>query len=101
MSNVQPTEGGGNFVLAFDSDQSHANRRRLAIADVVEATGLWRLCWTLAWLDIRLRYRGSILGPLWLTLSTGLMVAAMAIEAGRCEVALITYGSVPKKRTQP
>ena len=31
----------------------------------------------LAWLDIRLRYRGSMLGPLWLTLSTGLMVGAM------------------------
>ncbi len=77
MSNVQPTEDGGNLVLAFDSDQSHAKRRRLAIADVAEAAGLWRLCWTLAWLDIRLRYRGSILGPLWLTLSTGLMVAAM------------------------
>ena len=64
-------------VLAFDSNQSRETRRRLAVADVVEAAGLWRLCWTLAWLDIRLRYRGSMLGPLWLTLSTGLMVGAM------------------------
>lgn len=40
---------------------------------------LWRLCWTLAWLDIRLRYRGSMLGPFWLTLSTALMVVAMGI----------------------
>lgn len=44
---------------------------------MAEAAGLWRLCWSLAWLDIRLRYRGSMLGPLWLTLSTGLMVGAM------------------------
>jgi ABC-type polysaccharide/polyol phosphate export permease len=31
----------------------------------------------LALQDIRLRYRGSMLGPLWLTLSTGVMVAAL------------------------
>ncbi|WP_408895183.1 ABC transporter permease [Rhodovastum atsumiense] len=47
--------------------------------DLAEAAGLWRLCWTLAWFDIRLRYRGSVLGPFWLTLSTGAMVGAMGI----------------------
>lgn len=31
----------------------------------------------LGWLDIRLRYRGSVLGPLWLSLSTAVMVAAL------------------------
>ncbi len=31
----------------------------------------------LAWLDIKLRYRGSMLGPFWLTLSTAVMVGAM------------------------
>ena len=39
--------------------------------------GLWRLALTLSWLDIRLRYRGSVLGPLWLTLSTAVMVGAL------------------------
>jgi lipopolysaccharide transport system permease protein len=33
----------------------------------------------LGWLDIRLRYRGSMLGPLWLTISTGVMVAALGV----------------------
>ena len=42
-----------------------------------EGTRLLRLAWTLGWLDIRLRYRGSMLGPLWLTLSTGIMVGAL------------------------
>ena len=42
-----------------------------------EGTRLLRLAWTLGWLDIRLRYRGSTLGPLWLTLSTGIMVGAL------------------------
>jgi lipopolysaccharide transport system permease protein len=47
--------------------------------DLVEALALWRLCWTLAWLDIKLRYRGSVLGPFWLTLSTAVMVGAMGV----------------------
>ena len=38
---------------------------------------MWRLAFTLGWLDIRLRYRGSVLGPFWLTLSTAVMVGAL------------------------
>lgn len=49
----------------------------LAWRDLRDAATLWRLCWTLGWLDIKLRYRGSLLGPLWLTLSTAIMVGAM------------------------
>ena len=49
----------------------------LAMRDLRDAASLWRLCWTLGWLDIKLRYRGSLLGPFWLTLSTAIMVAAM------------------------
>jgi lipopolysaccharide transport system permease protein len=52
-------------------------RSRLALRDVAEAMALWRLCWTLSWLDIKLRYRGSVLGPFWLTLSTAVMVGSM------------------------
>ena len=37
-------------------------------------TELW---WTLAWYDVVLRYRRSMLGPLWLTLSTGALLAGM------------------------
>ncbi len=40
---------------------------------------LWRLSWTLGWLDIKLRYRGSLLGPFWLTLSTGVMVGCLGV----------------------
>ena len=50
---------------------------RLAIEDVVEGASMWRLIWTLSFLDIKLRYRGSLLGPLWLTLSTGVMIGTM------------------------
>lgn len=52
-------------------------RQRLALRDLREACGLWRLVLALGWLDIRLRYRGSVLGPFWLTLSTAVMVGAL------------------------
>lgn len=58
---------------------SASARQRLAARDVLEGFGLWRLFATLGWLDIRLRYRGSVLGPFWLTLSTGVMVAALGV----------------------
>ncbi len=67
-------------------------RFRLAGRDLREALALWRLCWTLSWLDIKLRYRGSLLGPFWLTLSTGVMVAAMGvIYAGLFKMDLHQY----------
>jgi lipopolysaccharide transport system permease protein len=65
--------------LEFDADHSSAYRRSLAVRDIMTAMRLWRLCVTLAWLDIRLRYRGSVLGPFWLTLSTALMIGSMGV----------------------
>lgn len=35
------------------------------------------LWWTLAWYDIVLRYRRSLLGPLWLTISMGMLLVGM------------------------
>lgn len=65
--------------LALHSDLSPGARQRLAALDVREGFRLWRLFARLGWLDIRLRYRGSLLGPFWLTLSTGVMVAALGV----------------------
>lgn len=56
-----------------------AQRNSMALRDLREAASLWRLGWTLAQLDIVQRYRGSVLGPFWLTLSTGVMVGAMGV----------------------
>ena len=41
------------------------------------------LAWSLAWHDIVSRYRGSILGPFWITLSMGLMVAGIGLLNAR------------------
>ena len=63
--------------LDLRADLSFGARQRLAARDLRDSFGLWRLVLALGWLDIRLRYRGSVLGPFWLTLSTAVMVGAL------------------------
>jgi lipopolysaccharide transport system permease protein len=60
-------------------NSSPAVRRAIAWQDMREGLTMYRLAVTLGWLDIKLRYRGSVLGPFWLTLSTGVMVLAMGV----------------------
>lgn len=66
-------------LLDLRADMSLAARNRLAVRDIQNGTTLWPLAWTLGWLDIKLRYRGSMLGPFWLTLSTGIMVGSLGV----------------------
>lgn len=48
-----------------------------ARADLSEGLRRWELWGSLGWHDIRQRYRRSMLGPFWITLSMGIMVGAM------------------------
>jgi lipopolysaccharide transport system permease protein len=65
--------------LELRGQMSVMQRQRWAAADIAAGLRLWRLALTLGWLDIRLRYRGSTLGPFWLTISTGVMVGALGV----------------------
>jgi lipopolysaccharide transport system permease protein len=65
--------------LLIQSELTWRARQNQAIHDVAGGVRLWRLAITLGWFDIRLRYRGSVLGPFWLTLSTAVMVAALGV----------------------
>ncbi|MBU6418191.1 MAG: ABC transporter permease [Proteobacteria bacterium] len=64
---------------------AHGWRPRVASAlqDFGESLRLWPLVWTLSLFDIRLRYRGSLLGPFWLTLSTAVMIGAIGFVYSR------------------
>jgi len=63
-----------------------------AIADMIEGLKLWELWCSLGWHDIRQRYRRSIVGPFWLTLSMGVMVGGLAyLYAGLFGQDLETY----------
>ena len=57
--------------------QAHSNLHRSAWADWWEGTRRTDIWLTLAWFDIVLRYRRSMLGPLWITLSMGAMIGGM------------------------
>jgi lipopolysaccharide transport system permease protein len=65
--------------LDFQGQMPLAARNRWAVKDVVEGLRLWPLARSLGWLDIRLRYRGSLLGPGWLTLSTAVMIVSLGV----------------------
>ncbi len=63
--------------LVVTADTTGTRRQRFALHDVAEGLALWRLALALGWLDIKLKYRGSMLGPFWLTISTAVMIGAM------------------------
>jgi lipopolysaccharide transport system permease protein len=79
MNFAAPRPTARMSVLEFQGNMSTAKRNRLAVLDIVDGIRLWRLALSLGWLDIRLRYRGSVLGPFWLTISTGVMVGALGV----------------------
>jgi ABC-type polysaccharide/polyol phosphate export permease len=51
----------------------------MAIDDLLLGVRKWEMWGTFGWQDIKQRYRRSVLGPFWLTLSTGVMVAGLGI----------------------
>lgn len=60
-------------------DANQPDRAGRAMADLRAGFASWRLAWTLARLDLRNRYRGSVIGPFWVTLSTAALVAGMGL----------------------
>ena len=54
----------------------------LALLDLVQGARARHLWGLLGWQDIRRRYRRSVLGPFWLTISMGMLVAALGTLYG-------------------
>jgi len=55
----------------------------MALRDLRLSLAKVDLAWALARHDVVSRYRGSILGPFWITLSMGLMVAGIGLLYAR------------------
>ena len=53
------------------------NQMQLAWEDIKQGILKWRLWFMLAYQDIKLRYRRSVLGPFWLTISMAITVYSM------------------------
>ncbi|HTW52974.1 MAG TPA: ABC transporter permease [Stellaceae bacterium] len=68
------SSAGGN-----PDGQSPPSRLTRALADFVEACSLFWFWTRLAHQDMRMRYRGSVIGPFWQTLTTGIMIGSMGV----------------------
>jgi ABC-type polysaccharide/polyol phosphate export permease len=66
------------LVLAIVSERD----LHLAWRDLVAAGRRWPLIAYLAWHDIRARYRRSVLGPSWLTISVAVQIGALGLVYG-------------------
>jgi lipopolysaccharide transport system permease protein len=65
--------------VLYVADANRPQRLERALEDLATGFARWRLAAALARLDIRNRYRGSVLGPFWLSLSTTIMVVALGL----------------------
>jgi len=59
---------------------SHAAAAWADLAEGMTKSWMW---WAMAMQDIKMRYRGSLLGPFWLTISMVIMIAAMGLIYAR------------------
>jgi homopolymeric O-antigen transport system permease protein len=55
----------------------------LALRDIEQGVAAVQVWWTLSWQEVQQRYRRSMLGPFWLTLSTAIMIVAIGPLYGR------------------
>jgi lipopolysaccharide transport system permease protein len=67
-------------ILSVDAAKPRHTER--ALADLRDGLSQWRLAFALARLDLRNRYRGSVLGPLWMSLSTLVMLVGLGLLYG-------------------
>ena len=64
---------------AEDAQPVAESRFIAAIADLILGLGQWRICWVLAFSEIRQRYRRSTLGQFWLTISMAVMIGGIGL----------------------
>ncbi len=63
----------------FDMSGRPASALGTAVVDIAKGTVAWSLWTMLGWQDIRQRYRRSVLGPFWLTISMGILVVMLGV----------------------
>ena len=72
-----PLNENTKLLLAEPKVSRSQARIDLFMRDLYYGIHAWRLWITLGWNDIALRYRRSVLGPLWMTLSMGILVISL------------------------
>jgi ABC-2 type transport system permease protein/lipopolysaccharide transport system permease protein len=64
--------------MSGDRVEPRRSALSMAVGDFIDGLRYWELWFTLGWHDIHQRYRRSIVGPFWLTISMGLMIGGLA-----------------------
>jgi ABC-type polysaccharide/polyol phosphate export permease len=78
--------GGAGHVPLGDRRTTHhwvAGARETLGFDLYQGLLAWRMWSTLGWQDIRQRYRRSVLGPVWITLSMAILIGTLGVIYGR------------------
>jgi ABC-2 type transport system permease protein/lipopolysaccharide transport system permease protein len=78
-SEIQLREPAVSYITSAASDQRSLGATGREILDTLMHSAQWS---TLAWTDIKLRYRRTTLGPLWITLGLGATVFSVGILYG-------------------
>ena len=82
-----PTADASQAADAFDDTSDFPappapSQAALAVRDIVQGARTRHIWALLGWQDIRRRYRRSVLGPFWLTISMGVLVGALGTLYG-------------------
>jgi ABC-type polysaccharide/polyol phosphate export permease len=97
IQDIERTSTATPLIPAAQPTPTPRIRKADGAADIIAAEALngfraWRIWMILGWDDIRQRYRRSILGPFWITLSMGIFILLLGIIYGRLfHVNLSTY----------
>jgi len=70
-------------VIPPPPESSDSRTFRRGFADLIDGLYNWELWLHLGWTDIKQRYRRSLLGPLWITIATGVMAISMGLLYGK------------------
>lgn len=70
-------------VIPPPPESSDSRTFRRGFADLIDGLYNWELWLHLGWTDIKQRYRRSLLGPLWITVATGVMAISMGLLYGK------------------
>jgi ABC-type polysaccharide/polyol phosphate export permease len=80
LTHSETFAGAGARIVDLPAPPSRAS---LAAADLIDGLRQSWLWTTLAQQDIKMRYRGSIIGPFWQTLTTAVMIGGMGVIFSR------------------
>jgi ABC-type polysaccharide/polyol phosphate export permease len=81
IADIQTTSPKLGVLTQFRLGLTHTSFRR-AVDDILDGARRYGLWGTMGLQDIRHRYRRSVIGPFWLTISMGIMVGALGLLYG-------------------